>query len=239
MRGRWWIGWLLVVLLAVFVHWYHQAAQEPLPKVVALTFDDGPHPVFTPKVLDILKRYQVRATFFLIGARVERYPDIARRIVAEGHEVGNHTYSHPKDLPKEGWEEVRAELERGARAIERVTGVRPKLFRPPFGYINYRLHTLAQLKGYMVVFWTVSADHHDAPTPKAMAERVFRLVHPGAIILMHDGRIPARWKDVAALPLIIEGLRQRGYRFVTVSELLSRRWEGETVKGHGSLGGHP
>lgn len=209
---------IALALLALAIKCEH-LAQQPLPKVVALTFDDGPHPVYTPQVLSILKRHGVKATFFLIGKRVEQFPEIARRIVAEGHEVGNHTYSHPANLPKENWEQVRQEIEKCSEAIERVTGVRPKLFRPPRGFLNYKVLTLAQLEGYTLVFWTVSADHKDAPTPEAMAQRVFKLVHPGAIILMHDGRIPSRWKDVKALPLIIEGLQKRGYKFVTVSEL--------------------
>jgi peptidoglycan/xylan/chitin deacetylase (PgdA/CDA1 family) len=210
----------LVGALVLFVAGTHRfLAHEPFPKVVALTFDDGPHPIYTPKVLEILRRYKVRATFFLIGERVERFPQIARMIVSEGHEVGNHTYSHPNNLPKENWDEVRLEIENCSTAIERVTGVRPKFFRPPRGFLNYKVLTLAQLEGYTLVFWTVSADHKDAPTPEAMAKRVLKLVHPGAIILMHDGRIPSRWKDVKALPLIIEGLRKRGYEFVTVSEL--------------------
>jgi len=211
----------LALALALSLSIVHEIrARGPLPKVVALTFDDGPHPVYTPKVLEILKRYGVKATFFLIGKQVERYPEIARQIVAEGHEVGNHTYSHPKNLPKENWDEVRQEIEKCSEAIEQATGVRPKFFRPPWGFLNYKVLTLAQLEGYTLVFWTVSADHKDAPTPQAMAKRVLKLVHPCAIILMHDGRIPSRWKDVKALPLIIEGLRKQGYKFVTLSELL-------------------
>ncbi|GBC98430.1 Peptidoglycan-N-acetylglucosamine deacetylase [bacterium HR17] len=220
---RRWASVAVVVAIGLLsAEWKHHHAQHPLPKVVALTFDDGPHPIFTPQILDILKGYGVRATFFLIGERAERYPELARRIVAEGHEIGNHTYSHPADLPRRDWEAIRQEIAKGAEAIERVTGVRPKLFRPPRGYLNYRVHTAAQLEGLTVVLWTVSADHHDAPTPEAMAQRVLKAVHPGAIILMHDGRVPIRWKDVKALPLILDRLRRCGYRFVTVSELLSR-----------------
>ncbi len=213
----------LVGALVLFAAGTHRfLAHEPSMKVVALTFDDGPHPIYTPKVLEILRRYKVKATFFLIGERVERFPQIARMIVSEGHEVGNHTYSHPNNLPKENWDEIRLEIEKCSKAIERVTGVRPKFFRPPKGFLNYKVLTLAQLEGYTLVFWTVSADHKDAPNPKAMAKRVLKLVHPGAIILMHDGRIPSRWKDVKALPLIIKGLRKQGYKFVTVSELFKR-----------------
>lgn len=194
-------------------------AHEPFPKVVALTFDDGPHTVYTPKILEILRRYKVRATFFLIGERVERFPHIVRMIVSEGHEIGNHTYSHPNNLPIKNWDEIRKEIEKCSEAVERVTGIRPRLFRPPKGFLNYKVLTLAQLEGHTLVFWTVSANHKEATIPKAMAKRVLKLVHPGAIILMHDGRIPSRWKDVKALLLIIEGLRKQGYEFVTVSEL--------------------
>lgn len=215
----------LLVFDIVIVMRHVHSHQVHLLKFVALTFDDGPHPVYTPQVLDILEQYKVKATFFLIGRRVERYPQIARQIVVKGHEIGNHTYSHPKDLPKEDLNAIRQEIEMGAIAIEKATGVHPKLFRPPKGFLNYRVLTTAQLEGYTLVFWTVNADHEDAPTPEAMAERVLKLVHPGAIILMHDGCTESRWKDVKALPLIIEGLREQGYDFVTVSELfkLSRR----------------
>ncbi len=214
------LGLALTTVVFFFNEWHRHSAQTRFPKVVALTFDDGPHPIYTPQVLDILKRYKVKATFFLIGERAERYPEIAHQIVIEGHEIGNHTYSHPNNLPKKSLDEIRREIEMGAAAIERVTGVRPRLFRPPKGFLNYRVLTAAQLEGYTLVFWTVSADHKDAPTPEAMANRVLKLVHPGAIILMHDGRIKSRWKDVKALPLIIEGLRKRGYGFATVSKLI-------------------
>jgi peptidoglycan/xylan/chitin deacetylase (PgdA/CDA1 family) len=189
-------------------------------KLVALTFDDGPDPRWTPLVLETLKRYKVRATFFVIGEQAELYPELVQRIHSEGHELGNHTYSHPNRMQKESFEELREEVRRCNEVIERITGVRPKLFRPPMGLMNYFIHTAAQVEGLTVVYWTVSADHHDAPTPQAMANRVMRLIHPYGIILMHDGRTKERWKDVKALPLIIEGLKKRGYHFVTVSELL-------------------
>mgnify|MGYP001627124993 CR=1 FL=1 len=131
-------------------------------------------------------------------------------IVSEGHEIGNHAYSHPNNLPIENWDEIGKEIEKCSEAIERVNGIRPKLFRPPKGFLNYKVLTLAQLEGYTLVFWTVNAEHKEAPTPEAMAKGVLKPAHPGAIILMHDGRIPSRWKDVKALPLIIEGLRKQG-----------------------------
>lgn len=177
---------LLVFAIVIAMRHAH-SHQVHLPKVVALTFDDESHPVYTPQVLDILEQYKVRATFFLIGRRAERYPKIVHQIVAKGHEIGNHTYSHPKDLSKESLDAIRQEIEKGTIAIEKATGVRPKLFRPPKGFLNYRVLTIAQLEGYTLVFWTVSADHEDAPTPEVMAKRVLKLVHPGAIILMHDG----------------------------------------------------
>lgn len=210
--------WL--ALVAIFAELHKHSAQTNFPKLIALTFDDGPHPIYTPQVLGILRRYKIKATFFLIGERVGRYPEVARQIVAEGHEVGNHTYSHPNGLPKKSLEAIKQEIEICSATIEQVTGIRPQLFRPPRGFLNYRMLTIAQLEGYTTVFWTVSADQKNAPTPEAMAERVLRLAHPGAIILMHDGRINSRWKDVKALPLIIKGLKKQGYKFVTVSELL-------------------
>src|SRR5439155_17382060 len=100
-------------------------------KLAALTFDDGPHPIYTPEILRILDRYRVKATFFMIGSRMEQYPDVVRSVAAHGHAVGNHTYTHPRDLGSEGESQVATELERCERVIERLTGRRTRLFRPP------------------------------------------------------------------------------------------------------------
>jgi peptidoglycan/xylan/chitin deacetylase (PgdA/CDA1 family) len=189
-------------------------------KVVALTFDDGPHPTFTPEILAVLDKYHVKATFFMIGERMQQYPQIVKQVLTRGHTIGNHTYTHPHNIEAERPAQIIRELDMCEQVIERMTGKRACLFRPPLGLVNGTVVTIAEEEGYRTILWTVSADHHDAPTPRAMAERVLKRVRPGAIILAHDGTFKSRWKDVAALPLIIEALRKQGYKFVTVPELL-------------------
>lgn len=189
-------------------------------KVVALTYDDGPHPVFTPQILDELDRYGVKATFFMIGSRMEQYPDIVKEVVARGHSIGNHTYTHPENIEENTSAQVIRELDQSEQVIERLTGKDTELFRPPRGLIDGEVFSIVEKEGFRTILWSVSADHHDAPTPSSMAARVRRFVRPGAIILLHDGRINSREKDVTATPIIIRSLKNLGYRFVTVPELL-------------------
>jgi peptidoglycan/xylan/chitin deacetylase (PgdA/CDA1 family) len=199
-------------------------------KVVALTYDDGPHPDFTPAILSALDMYQVKATFFMIGERMEKYPEIVKEAVAKGHVIGNHTYSHPRDLESLAPSTVIRELDDCEEVIERITGKRTHLFRPPRGLLSGTILTVAKEEGYQTILWTVSADHQDAPTPELMAKRVLDHVKPGAIILAHDGTFASRINDVKATPLIIEELKRRGYRFVTVPELLKMGNNGRGTK---------
>ncbi|MGE5582145.1 MAG: polysaccharide deacetylase family protein, partial [Bacillota bacterium] len=145
---------------------------------------------------------------------------VVAEVLKEGHQIANHTYTHPSNIEADTSSQVIRELDKCEEVIERMTGKRAKLFQPPRGLIDSTVFSIAQEEEYQTILWTVSADHHDAPTPQLMAERVLKLIRPGGIILAHDGTFPTRWKDVQATPLIIEGLRKRGYRFVTVNELL-------------------
>jgi peptidoglycan/xylan/chitin deacetylase (PgdA/CDA1 family) len=204
--------------------WYENVVHRvpTMERVVALTYDDGPHPVFTPQILDILDKYHVKATFFMIGSRMERYPEIVKEVMKRGHVIANHTYTHPRNIEMDTSPQIIRELEQCEQVIERMTGHRAYLFRPPRGLVDSTVFTIAQEEGYRTILWTVSADHHDAPTPESMAERVSNLIKPGGIILAHDGTFPSRWKDVQATPLIIESLLKQGYRFVTLPELLAK-----------------
>jgi peptidoglycan-N-acetylglucosamine deacetylase len=195
-------------------------------KIVALTFDDGPHPIYTPELLDVLDKYKVKATFFMIGREMDKYPDIVRDVVKRGHVVGNHTYTHPRNIELDTEAQVIRELAMCENTIEKITGRRSHLFRPPRGLIDSTVFMVAEEEGYPTILWTVSADHHDAPTPEAMAKRVLKHMRPGGIVLAHDGTFCSRWKDIEATPLIIEGLRKQGYRFVTIPQLLKREKEG-------------
>lgn len=189
-------------------------------RVVALTFDDGPHPKFTPRILDILDKYDIKATFFMVGKEVARYPDVVKDVVRRGHAIGNHTYTHPHNIELDTRGQVVRELSKCEDAIERTAGIRPHLFRPPRGLVDGTVFSVANDEGYRVILWTVSADHHDAPTPRLMAKRVLQHIKPGGVILAHDGMYCSRIKDVEATPLIIEELVKQGYRFVTIPELL-------------------
>ena len=188
-------------------------------KIVALTFDDGPHPIYTPQILDILDQYQAKATFFMIGSRMEEYPDIVKEVAARGHLIANHTYTHPDNLRTLSPEKLQWETEQCQHSMQRIAGQNTYLFRPPRGILNPEIIKILQKKGYTIVLWGICAYHREAPTPQIMATRVINHAHPGQIILLHDGRTDFRWKDVEATRLIVENLSQQGYRFVTLEEL--------------------
>lgn len=207
-------------------------------KIVALTFDDGPDPRFTPQILDELQKKNVKATFFMVGQEMEKHPDIVKRVIAQGDVIANHTYTHPHDIEADTRAQVIRELERCEEIIESFTGQRAKLFRPPRGLIDGSVFQIAEEEGYTTTLWTVCADHHDAPTPELMAKRVLDHIVPGGIILVHDGRLNSRWKDVKATPLIIDELTKRGYRFVTLPELLAAKTTTHTGMQTASAGRH-
>ena len=186
---------------------------------IALTFDDGPHPRNTPKILDILAGYGIKATFFEVGENVELYPEVSRRVVAEGHEIGNHTYSHPH-LTKIDYCSLSCEVERCEKVITETTGVKPTLFRPPEGVVDANVRKVAENEGYSIIVWTVDTrDWAGTPTDK-IVDTVLREISPGDIILMHD-YTSGKCNTIPALRRIIPALRDMGYEFVTVGELLS------------------
>ncbi|HLV80406.1 MAG TPA: polysaccharide deacetylase family protein [Chthonomonadaceae bacterium] len=191
-------------------------------RVVALTFDDGPDPIYTPRILAILRRYGVRATFFEVGRQVRAYPQVACRVVAAGHVVGNHTWSHPY-LERKSARGVHGEMEAGEITLEKTLRLKSHLFRPPRGAWNPVIFREARREGDHIILWTVALEHHDAPTPRAMVARALRLVRPGSILLLHDGAHVSRERTVEALPLLLDGLRRRGYRCVTIPQLLHIR----------------
>lgn len=189
-------------------------------KVLAITFDDGPHPTYTPEILDILDKYKVKATFFMIGSQMDKQPDIVKEVIKRGHVVGNHTYHHYGDLKNQKKEVVLAELKLWDQTMEKIGGPKTNLFRPPRGYIGGAVLLAAEENGDSTILWTICGDNRSTPTPEMMAKRVEENIGPGGIILLHDGVSKARWKDVKASELIIESLTAQGYRFVTVPELI-------------------
>lgn len=186
--------------------------------VVALTFDDGPSTA-TPLILDILRAYRAQATFFVIGSEVERYPAIARRILAEGHQIGNHTYSH-RYLSRWPLPVAVTEVRGGERAIRDATGVKPRLFRFP-GFMASAAQTQAVLKmGYTVVGIRVdSADWRRGSKKNTVVHNVLSQARPGDVILLHDGG-GRQAVTLAALPEILRQLKARGFRFFTISDLM-------------------
>lgn len=188
---------------------------------VALTFDDVPDPRYTPLVLNALKRKRARATFFVVGSRAAKHPGLMRRIVDEGHAVGNHTYSHP-ELPKLSLGEVKREIERTGATIRATAGFEPAMIRPPYGDIRPAQLEWARSRGYTVVNWDVdSQDWRQIPSGVVLRNAVKGL-RPGSIILMHAGGGSGQnlFGTVNALPHLIDQLRAKGYELVTVPELL-------------------
>jgi peptidoglycan-N-acetylglucosamine deacetylase len=180
------------------------------PLRVALTFDDGPSPTYTPQILDILERFDVKATFFAVGTMIERFPAVFRRVVREGHSIANHTYAHPiggsfADRPRA---EIRSEMDRMQRLLQSF-GVRPVGFRPPGGSWSDFVRDEAEKRGMRTILWGVDSRDWLRPTAQQLVRRVLADARPGSIILLHDGG-GDRSATVKALPAIIRGLRERG-----------------------------
>ena len=194
-------------------------AQVAPQKAIALTFDDGPWPTSTSQVLDVLKNSNVKATFFMVGKQVQKYPQLLKQVVAEGHAIGNHTWSHQYYQYNES--AAAGEIDRTAELVYKTTGVKTSLFRPPAGILNNGLVTYAHEKNYAVVMWSVdSKDWRSRRTTKqAFIDNVLKEAKPGGIVLLHDGG-GDRSNTVQALPQLIAQLKKHGYKFVTVPELL-------------------
>lgn len=194
-------------------------------KYVALTFDDGPDPVYTPEILDILKEKDVQATFFLIGKNVNRHPEIALRMADEGHSIGSHTHSHKSLVPLTA-KSTYIEIKNAEAAIEEATGIRPTLFRPPRGVYSSYARELLKEERYTLVLWDLSAVDWAELAPKKIVANVVNKIKPGSIILLHDSgdlityRGGDRHSTVKALPEIIDKLRAQGYEFVTIDQMI-------------------
>ncbi|MBX5437509.1 MAG: polysaccharide deacetylase family protein [Alicyclobacillaceae bacterium] len=192
-------------------------------KRVALTFDDGPDQVWTPQILRILAQYAVKATFMCVGRRVQEHPQVLQWLVREGHEVGNHTFSHP-NLTKIPLVEVRNQIVQTENEIHRVSGVRPRFFRPPYGALSDEVIREVRALGDIIIFWDVDSLDWARLTAVQVATNVLAHTAPGTIILMHSagGNGESLANTVQALPYIIQTLREQGYTFTTVSDLLGQ-----------------
>lgn len=192
----------------------------PAKNEIALTFDDGPGPS-TEKILDILKRYEIKATFFMEGSQMDIRPAIARKVISEGNEVGSHLYSHPNFYyyKKQDFEKLMSEeIEKTEKTFEKTGFSRTNLIRMPHGYVKPWVKEIAKQKGYVLINWTFGCDWKKMPADE-LAEVYINKIRPGAIFLMHDGG-KNRQALLEALPKIIEEIKKRGYKLVTVSELL-------------------
>ena len=190
---------------------------QQLPEI-ALTFDDGPSPGYTNTILAILERYHIHATFFMLGVWVQRYPDLARAVFADGDVIGDHTWGHP-DLTKLGNDQINQQLANTRDIIQQTTGARAALFRPPYGAYTRRVLDLAAALQFSTIVWSVDPRDWSRPGTDAIMSRVLNATQNGSIILLHDGG-GDRSQTVAALPTIIEQLQQRGFTFVTIPQLL-------------------
>jgi peptidoglycan-N-acetylglucosamine deacetylase len=185
-------------------------------RAIALTFDDGPNPQATPLILDALGTRGARATFFILGRHAERWPEIVRRIVEEGHAIGNHGYYHRK-LHFKSPRYVRADLTLGTDTIERASAVRPTLFRAPHGFRSPWVSSIARSLGQRTVGWSLGVWDSDRPGVDVIAHRAVTGAHPGSILLLHDGdgydAAGDRMQTARAVPLIVDRLLERNYRF--------------------------
>lgn len=191
-------------------------------KLIALTFDDGPDEDFTPQILDILKKYGVKATFYVIGEKVQYNKKIIRREFKEGHEIGNHTYTHI-NVSKNGYNKIKKEIGDTQSAIKSVTGVYPKTFRPPYRAISKDMCEIIKQKDMNIVLWSyVDARDWDSPGVSYIIKAIENGIQNGCIILLHDYNKVRNSKSqtIEALNIIIPDLLEKGYKFVTISELI-------------------
>ncbi|BAZ39950.1 polysaccharide deacetylase domain containing protein [Calothrix sp. NIES-4101] len=189
--------------------------------VVALTYDDGPHPPYTNQLINLLNRLEAKATFFTVGKNVEEHPETVMMLVESGHEVGNHSYSH-KELIWKKPAFVSAEINKTDELLRRL-GVRNEiLFRAPFGFKRFTLPYILNRMHKKHILWNLDPKDYQENNPELIANRVFENVTPGAIILLHDGG-GDRTATIAATEIIITKLQAQGYKFLTVSQMLAQR----------------
>lgn len=195
-------------------------AKRDAGKIICLTFDDGPDDLFTPDILDVLKEKNVKATFFLIGNRVEEYPEVTRRIVDEGHEIGNHTYSHPNTGKPMG-QRLKEEIDNMEKTLAPFGVATSYLFRPPYGALSVPAVLEIANFGYRVAMWSIDSLDWRGLSKDEVINNIMTQVGPGKVVLQHSAGGPGEdlTGSVEALPVIIDRLAQDGYKFVTFSEM--------------------
>ncbi|MDW8028446.1 MAG: polysaccharide deacetylase family protein [Armatimonadota bacterium] len=198
---------------------YHKLIHgDRTKRQVAITFDDGPHPDYTPKLLEILRQYEAKATFFVVGKMAEKYPNLVKEQVADGHSVGNHTYHHVNltRIPKEY---IATEIKACGEVLRSITGKAPRLFRPPGGDYDKQVAEVAEALGYTIVLWSINPGDYADPGEKVIETLVLKKVRNGDIILLHDGV----QETIDVLPQILGFLKDKGYQLVTVDEMMGNK----------------
>jgi len=224
----WWtyaivvLAWFLITLCgSFFVGWdYHLKSLHKNEKSsdnwVSITFDDGPNPEFTPKILKLLKEHSAKATFFCIGQHIENHPDILKQILADGHSVGNHTYSHSKFFGFFGLKRVKAELQQTKSTVKKLTGLKMNLFRPAFGVTNPQIEKAVKTLGLQSIGWSVRSLDTTPRPENSVLDRITSKVSKGDIILLHD----TSEKTIAVLERLLVFLQEKNLQSVTVERLL-------------------
>ncbi|MBB6051443.1 polysaccharide deacetylase family protein [Armatimonas rosea] len=191
---------------------------NPRRRELALTFDDGPHPAYTPEILAILGRYRVPAAFFVVGEMAEKAPELVRAESAQGHVVANHTYHHVS-LIKIPAEYVADEIKACGKVIQTILGKPPTWFRPPGGEYNREVAQISQALGYTMALWTADPGDYNRPGKDVILQKTLQKTQPGGILLLHDGVD----QTIACLPQMLETLQKQGYRFVSLDDLKKKQ----------------
>ncbi|MBP1930018.1 polysaccharide deacetylase family protein [Ammoniphilus resinae] len=221
------IGLFLSLIIILVPNWGQAATQQATPilkidtdeKIVAITFDDGPDPKYTPIILEILHEQGVRATFFVLGNQAEGNDPLLQWMVKAGHEIGNHGYSHP-NMKKLTRAEVYTQIKKAERVILSATGKKPECYRPPGGVITPAILRATYEAGYELIHWSIDPkDWKKSRTAEVITGSLKNKVGAGDIVLFHDGGVNQE-ESIKALVPFIEDLREQGYRFVTVSEMM-------------------
>jgi peptidoglycan/xylan/chitin deacetylase (PgdA/CDA1 family) len=192
-------------------------------KAVTLTFDDGPDPERTPAVLDSLRKHNVHATFFVVGNRAEKEPQLLQKMAEQGHEIANHSYSHNYSVFRSDKTEIfKEEIDKTSTLIEEITSQKPVLFRPPGGYLSNNLVNLIKHEQLTIAYWTWQQDSKDwkvGTSANTIANHIIKNIQPGQIILLHDGASNGL-ETAEAVDILLDKLIKEGYRFLTMSELI-------------------
>jgi len=216
MKNGFWQLFLLAMICCVlpftaFATDLNSVRTKPLKGTVALTFDDGPSPIYTPQILAILKKYNIKATFFMVGVNAQKYPEMVRLVLADGHAINNHTLTHPM-LTKLNDKQLYKEITAPQTIIYKIIGEKPVCLRYPFGMSNQHVRDAIRAEGIVPVPMGFNSFDYDRPGAQKIVSWVLKSAYSGQVILMHDG-YDKRQQTVEALPAIIEGIKKKGLGF--------------------------